>query len=169
MPIQCAFADLERVTNLLHWPTPVVVELFGERHFLGIEPLSLRSAAEPPTGSRGLQPSVGAFSDNFPLELGQGPEDMEDELAAGGRGVDVFLQALETNSSFTQVRDGGYELLERSAQPIQPPDDKGITRSQVVHAVLQAGPLRLGAAHRTAEALLPPCRRKRIVLWAVAL
>ena len=86
----------------------------------------VRSAAEPPARSCRMESSVSAFSDNFPLELGQGPKDMEDELAARGRGVDVLLQAFETDILLAQVRDGGYELLERAPEPIQPPDDQRI-------------------------------------------
>jgi hypothetical protein len=35
-----------------------------------------------------LKAGVGAFADQVPLELGQGREDVEDQAAAGGGGVD---------------------------------------------------------------------------------
>jgi hypothetical protein len=67
-----------------------------------------------------LEARISAFFDDFPLELGQCPEDMEDELPAGGRGVDGLLQAPEADPAFAQVGDGGDEMLECSAKPVSP-------------------------------------------------
>ena len=38
---------------------------------------------------------MGALPDQFELELGQRPEDVEDQLAAGRDGIDLLGQGLE--------------------------------------------------------------------------
>jgi len=58
-------------------------------------------------GPGGGQPGGGAFADEVAFELGQGGEDVEDELAAGGGGVDRFLEAPEPNPTLGQPGDGG--------------------------------------------------------------
>src|SRR5258706_3908307 len=80
------------------------------------------------------------------------------------RGVDVLLQAFETDILLTQVRDGGDELLECAPEPVQSPDDQRIPGSQVVHGFLQAGTLCLGTAHRIGEDLLTTCLLERVGL-----
>src|SRR4051812_47220647 len=45
-------------------------------------------AALPPAGPRRGEARDGPLPDEIPLELSQGPEDMEDELPAAGRRVD---------------------------------------------------------------------------------
>jgi hypothetical protein len=49
-------------------------------------------AAVAAAGLGGGQPSGHAFADEVAFELGQGGEDVEDELAAGGGGVDGLLE-----------------------------------------------------------------------------
>ena len=46
-------------------------------------------------GPGGGQSGAGAFADQVAFELGQGGKDVEDELAAGGGGVDCLLEAAE--------------------------------------------------------------------------
>jgi hypothetical protein len=65
-----------------------------------------RSAALAAAGPGGGQPGAGAFADEIAFELGQGGEDMEDELAARGGGVDRLLQATEPNVAVCQASDG---------------------------------------------------------------
>src|SRR3954454_25398058 len=50
------------------------------------------SSPMPASCSSGCQACVGALPDEVPLELGERPEDMKDELAAGGRGIQLLLQ-----------------------------------------------------------------------------
>jgi hypothetical protein len=51
-------------------------------------------------------PGGGAFADEVAFELGQGGEDVEDELAARGGGVDRLLEAAEPNPTLSQPSDG---------------------------------------------------------------
>ena len=57
-----------------------------------------RPAAVAAADSGGLQSCGGAFADEVAFELGQGGEDVKDELAAGGGGVDRLLQAATRRS-----------------------------------------------------------------------
>jgi hypothetical protein len=54
-----------------------------------------RSAAAAAAGPGRGQPRAGPLPDEVAFELGQRGEDVEDELAAGGGGVDCLLQAAE--------------------------------------------------------------------------
>ena len=89
IPIQRAWPDVECGANLLHWHAPVGIECPGERNLLGVERLKCWPAAEP--SSCRLESGLGAFSNDFPLELCQCPEDMKDQLTARGRSVHVLL------------------------------------------------------------------------------
>ena len=64
-----------------------------------------RWAAVAAAGPGGGQPGAGAFADQVAVELGQGGEDVEDELAAGGGGIDRFLQAPEADAAVGQAGD----------------------------------------------------------------
>jgi hypothetical protein len=65
-----------------------------------------RPAAAAAAGPSGGQPLGGAFADEVAFELGQGGEDVEDELAAGSGGVDRLLEAAEPDAAVRQAGDG---------------------------------------------------------------
>jgi hypothetical protein len=52
-----------------------------------------------PRARAAANPSGGAFADQVAFELSQGGEDVEDELAAGGGGVDRLLEAAEPHAT----------------------------------------------------------------------
>jgi hypothetical protein len=79
------------------------VELPGERELLGIGQLP-RPAPKSSSGSGRGESRVGALADQIALELGQGPEEMEDELAARRGGVDLLGQTLEPDPPLRQLR-----------------------------------------------------------------
>jgi len=79
---------------------------------------------------------------------------MEDEFTAGGRGVDVFLQAPEPDIVIAQVGDEGNEVLEGAPKAVQPPDDQRIPCPQVVQR----------AARRIREELYATSPRERVRL-----
>ena len=70
------------------------------------------------------QPGSGAFADEVAFEFGQGREDVEDELAAGGGGVDRLLQAPEPDAAVGEAGDGVDQVPQRSAEPIHFPYDQ---------------------------------------------
>jgi hypothetical protein len=51
---------------------------------------------------------------------------VEDELAAGGGGVDLLSQALEADPPLSELRHDFDQVLQRPPQAIEPPDDEGI-------------------------------------------
>ena len=57
-------------------------------------------------GPSGGQPGAGPFPDEVAFEVGQGGEDVEDEFAAGGGGVDGLLEAAEPDATLSKLGDG---------------------------------------------------------------
>src|SRR5215203_4293958 len=72
------------------------------------------AAAVAAAGPGGGQPRGGAFADEVAFELGQGGEDVEDELAAGGGGIDRLLEAAEPDAAVGQAGDGVDQMSERA-------------------------------------------------------
>ncbi|MBB2742601.1 UNVERIFIED_ORG: hypothetical protein FHR35_002423 [Microbispora rosea subsp. rosea] len=69
----------------------------------------------PAAGASGGQALVGADDDEFADELREGGEDVEDEPAAGGGGVEVLMQRGEADATFAEVGDHVDEVLEAAA------------------------------------------------------
>ena len=69
---------------------------------------------------------MGPLADQVSLELGQGPEDVEDELPAAGGRVDRLLQAAEADLPRLEGGDRLDQVLERAPQPVELPDDEGV-------------------------------------------
>lgn len=63
------------------------------------------------------------FSDDVPLELGQRAEEMEDQFATGGCGVDGLLETPKSDTPAVQFSDKFYQILQRPSDTIQPPND----------------------------------------------
>jgi hypothetical protein len=74
---------------------------------------------------------VGPLPDEITLELSQCPEDVEHELATAGRGIDLLLQRPKANTPLLQLSDGLDQMCEGAAEPVQAPDDEGVTGPQV--------------------------------------
>ena len=128
IPIERRPRDAERLADGGDVGLPAVVERAGQRQLLGIGQL-LRPPAESPPRPRRGEPGVGPLPDQVALELGQRPEDVEDELAARGGGVDLLGQALEADPPLRQRGHHLDQVLEGAAQAIEPPDDEGVALS----------------------------------------
>jgi hypothetical protein len=100
------------------------------------------AAAGPGRG----QPSAGALADQVALELGQGGEDVEDELAARRGGADRLLETAEPDAAVGQAGDGVDQMSEGAAEAIQLPHDQGVAGAQLVQELLEGGPVGAGAA-----------------------
>jgi hypothetical protein len=61
-----------------------------------------RPAAHPASCLRRGETRLCPVPVHIPLELGQRPEDMEDQLAAAGRRVGLLGQALEADAAFVE-------------------------------------------------------------------
>src|SRR4051812_2401630 len=84
---------------------------------------------------------MGPLPDEVPLELGQCAEDVKNQLAAAGRGIDLLLQGAEANPALLQLFDRVDEVGEGAAEPVQPPDDERVTRSEVRERLGQTRPV----------------------------
>ena len=92
--------------------------------------------------------------DEIPFKLSERSEDMEDELATAGGGVDLLLQRAEANAPVLESPDGVDQMRQRAAQPVQPPDHQGVACSKVGERLGEAGAFRHGARHRIGVELL---------------
>jgi hypothetical protein len=88
-------------------------------------------------GPGGGQSRGGAFADEVAFELGQGREDMEHELAAGGGGVDGLLEAAEPDPAVGQAGDGVDQVAEGAAEAVQFPDDEGVAGAELIQELLE--------------------------------
>src|SRR5262245_7881320 len=84
-----------------------------------------------PAGPRRGEAREGPLPDDIPLELGQGPKDVEDELPAAGRRVDGLLQALEAHPAVAQIGDRLDVVSQRSPEEIKLPDYEPIAGPHV--------------------------------------
>ena len=78
------------------------------------------------SGSSCRQPGLCRLADHAPLELGQGGEDVEDQLATAG-GVDLLGEALEADPSplktchrLDRVRKRSPEAIQRQTTTVSP-------------------------------------------------
>src|SRR4051794_7141578 len=89
---------------------------------------------------------------------------MKDQLAAAGRGVDLFLQGPEANAPFLQLLDGLDEVLEGAAQPVQPPDNQGVVCTQMGECLSEARAVRDGSGDRVGVDVLAAGRCQGVLL-----
>src|SRR5208337_1046901 len=80
IPIERRLRDPQRPADVHDGVRRVAVEHHGVPLLLAVK--GAVPAAHPPAGPGGGQAGEGPRAGDVPLELGQGPEDMEDELAA---------------------------------------------------------------------------------------
>src|SRR3954471_19432065 len=81
--IERRLRDPQRPADVLDRVRRVAAEHGGVPLLLVVEMAG--PAAHPPAGPRRGEACEGPLPDDIPLELGQGPEDVEDELPAAGR------------------------------------------------------------------------------------
>src|SRR4051794_13648307 len=93
--IERRLRDPQRPADVLDRIGRVAVERGGVPLLLVVELAG--PATLPPAGPRRGETREGPLPDDVPLELGQGPEDVEDELPARGRRIDGLLQAQEAH------------------------------------------------------------------------
>src|SRR3954451_12717711 len=109
--IERRLRDPQRPADVLDRVRRVAVEQGGVPLLLIVEVAG--PAALPPAGPRRGEAREGPLPDDIPLELGQGPEDVEDELAAAVRRVDGLLHALEAHPAVAQSGDRLDEVPQR--------------------------------------------------------
>jgi len=98
-------------------------------------------AADAPPGAGGRQAFAGAGDDQLADELGQGGEDVEDEPAAGGGGVEVLVEGGEADVAAAEVGHGGDQVLQGPAEPVEGRDDEGVAGGHEREAGGELGPV----------------------------
>ena len=63
---------------------------------------------------------------------------MEDQLPAGGGGVDRLGDALKPDLPIGKTGDRLDEVLEGAAQPVKAPDDQGVARANLAERLVEA-------------------------------
>src|SRR6266851_5033234 len=106
-----------------------VVHLAGECEFRWRH--TRWSAALTSSGSRRSQACQSALANEVALKLGRRAEDVEDQLAARRRGIDILLQAAEANVATLKLGDGVDQMPQRASQPVQFPDHERVTWPQL--------------------------------------
>jgi hypothetical protein len=71
---------------------------------------------------------------------------VEDELAAGGGGVDRLLEAAEADAALGEAGDGVNQVPQGAAEPVELPDDQGVAGTQLVEHLGEDGAVGAGAA-----------------------
>lgn len=64
---------------------------------------------------------------------------MEDQSAAGGGGVDVFLQGSKFDAAVLQLGELIDEVPNRPAQSVQAPDHQGAPGAQLIQELVELG------------------------------
>src|SRR4051812_16011021 len=138
-PLQCVVEgrarDLERATyrRLARVPVERCRDLVD-----GFWVDSGWSPSSAPTPSRCCQPCIDPFPDQGPLVLGERPEEIVEELAMRGRGVDPFREGAEGHPPPLQVIQDANKVRERAAEPVELPDHQHIACTQPSEAGFQA-------------------------------
>lgn len=95
-------------------------------------------AADALAAGAGLGESlVRALDDQFPDELGERGEHMEDQPSAGRGGVERLVQGLEADAALAQAGHDRDEVLDRATEPVEGGHDEGVAGPGVVEGLPQ--------------------------------
>ncbi len=106
-----------------------------------------RSPARAATGGRCGKAGVGAFLDEITFELRQRGEHVEDEPSAARGGVDGLLQGPEPNPAIRESVELVDEVSDGATEPVEPPDDEGVSRANLVDELVELGAVLEGPGH----------------------
>ena len=87
-----------------------------------VAPATKHSRHRTPLEPAGVDAVAGALGDEPALEVGDGPDDVEDQLAGGLGGVDVFFEADQVDVVRLEVFDRFEEFLEGAPEAVEARD-----------------------------------------------
>jgi hypothetical protein len=90
---------------------------------VGLEPVHGHAAGMLTGGDHALLAGDGALDDQLALELGKGGQELEEQPALGGAGVNVLGEGAEGDLAAAQVGDDVVQVDDRAAEPVELPDD----------------------------------------------
>ena len=74
---------------------------------------------------------------DIPFKLSKRSKDVKDQFSSGCGRVDVLGDALEADVSVVQAGDGLDEVVEGSAEAVEPPNDQGVALPDVVDGFVE--------------------------------
>ena len=122
--IQRCAADTQRLTNVCNGESRVITQ-----HHCLFQLLLVHGRLTPALLApcpRRLQSGLGVLDHVVALELGEGGDDVEEQLAGGGAGVDALVEAFELDAFVLHRLDRLNQLLHGPTEPGELPDDERI-------------------------------------------
>src|SRR6266446_8832645 len=114
---------MEKLADLPNWCSLIVERLSGGDLLRGVKRFPTWSAAFPATSPSSGEACAGAFYREGAFKFSHTREQMEDEFPARVAGIEGLSQALKLDPAFLKGAHDFQQVLERTAEPIQPPDD----------------------------------------------
>ena len=112
----------------------------------------------------------GSLANDVPFEFGQRAKQVEDELTARARGVDVLGQGTEADTLIAESADGGDQVGKRAAEPVELPDDKHIAFARDRQRLGKSGRSALAPDAFSSKMRLQPARLSasicNLVVWS---
>ncbi len=93
----------------------------------------------PTLRTGGSDAVAGSLGDEAPFELRDRAEDMEDQFAGGGGGVDLFFEGEERDLSRLQDLDHLQQFAQRPSEPVEPHHGERIAGTGIIQQRLEAG------------------------------
>ena len=121
MPVNRGPRNANDFGDLSHGFIPGVIEIPSDLGLVGSQ--RPRAPTNTATSTSRFEASLGALLDDRLLELRHGTEDLEDQLAARCARIHAFGEAAEGDTSLLEVLDQGDEVLERTTESIESPDN----------------------------------------------
>jgi len=106
----------------------------------------------------GAESGHGALSCDLPNKLGEGAEEVKRQPSLRSGGIDAFGETDELDAALIERFDFGDEVFQRAAEPVEAPDDEGISLAEVFEALIQLWAARCRARDRICVRLLAICR-----------
>ena len=85
------------------------------------------------------QAGGGALAEQVALELGQRPEQVEHQSAAGRGGVELLTEAAEADPPALQVADDVEQVAQGAPQAVELPDHQGVAGAELVEDLVSSG------------------------------
>src|SRR5271165_5454792 len=127
------------------------------------------AAAGAAAGPGGGQALAGALDDQLALELIDRAEQVEDQPALRGGGVDLLLEHDQADAALAQLVGEGEQVLERAHGAGQPGDDEDVASAEVGQGLVQLGAGGVLAGRGVGEDLLASAGGQVIDLAVVVL